>query len=256
MEPCCLRSLLRLVAFLVLAAPAAFAAEAVSITVDATETAQKLLHTKLIIPVKPGPVTVYYPKWIPGGHGPQGPIANVTGLKFEAGEKPSRGSAISWMYLRFTSTFRRANHLKISFDYIEPDGISATDKLMALEWNEALLYPAGAPADQLIYKAKLILPRDWKFGTALPVESQSGNELSFKPISLDLLVDSPVIAGEYFRSIDLTPPGEPIHHEIDIVADSEAALDMSPQVQKGMTNLVAESARSLARATIAITTSC
>jgi predicted metalloprotease with PDZ domain len=241
-EPCCLRSLLRLVAFLVLAAPAAFAAEAVSITVDATETAQKLLHTKLIIPVKPGPVTVYYPKWIPGGHGPQGPIANVTGLKFEAG-----GKTIPWQRdLLDVFTFHvdvpsGANHLDVSFDYIEPDGISATDKLMALEWNEALLYPAGAPADQLIYKAKLILPRDWKFGTALPVESQSGNEVSFKPISLDLLVDSPVIAGEYFRSIDLTPPGEPIHHEIDIVADSEAALDMSPQVQKGMTNLVAES---------------
>jgi len=241
-EPCCLRSLRRLVAFLVLAAPAAFAAEAVSITVDATETAQKLLHTKLIIPVKPGPVTVYYPKWIPGGHGPQGPIANVTGLKFEAG-----GKTIPWQRdLLDVFTFHvdvpsGANHLDVSFDYIEPDGISATDKLMALEWNEALLYPAGAPADQLIYKAKLILPHDWKFGTALPVESQSGNELSFKPISLDLLVDSPVIAGEYFRSIDLTPRGEPIHHEIDIVADSEAALDMSPQVQKGMTNLVAES---------------
>src|ERR1700733_14564235 len=81
-EPCRLRSLLRLAAFLGLAAPAAFAAEAISVTIDATETAQKLLHTKLVIPVKPGPLTIYYPKWIPGGHGPQGPIAHLTGLKF------------------------------------------------------------------------------------------------------------------------------------------------------------------------------
>ena len=67
--------------------------------------------------------------------------------------------------------------------------------------------------------------------------------LSFKPISLDLLVDSPVITGQYYRAIDLTPPGEPIHHEIDMVADSEAALAMSPEIQKGMTNLVAESGK-------------
>jgi predicted metalloprotease with PDZ domain len=242
--PCRLRSLLRLTIFLALAAPAALAAEAISITVDATQTAQKLLHTKLIIPVKPGPLTIYYPKWIPGGHGPQGPIANLTGLKFEAG-----GKTIPWQRdLLDVFTFHvdvpaAANRLDVSFDSIEPDGMSATDKLMDLEWNEALLYPAGAPADQLIYKAKLILPQEWKFGTALPVESRSGNEVSFKPISLDLLVDSPVIAGEYYRSLDLTPPGEPIHHEIDMVADSEAALDMSPEVQKGMTNLVAESGK-------------
>lgn len=244
MTPCRLRSLLRLTIFLALAAPAALAAEAISITVDATQTAQKLLHTKLIIPVKPGPLTIYYPKWIPGGHGPQGPIANLTGLKFEAG-----GKTIPWQRdLLDVFTFHvdvpaAANRLDVSFDSIEPDGMSATDKLMDLEWNEALLYPAGAPADQLIYKAKLILPQEWKFGTALPVESRSGNEVSFKPISLDLLVDSPVIAGEYYRSLDLTPPGEPIHHEIDMVADSEAALDMSPEVQKGMTNLVAESGK-------------
>ena len=70
-----------------------------------------------------------------------------------------------------------------------------------------------------------------------------GNQVSFKPISLDLLVDSPVIAGEYYRAIDLTPAGEPIHHEIDMVADSEAALAMSPDIQKKMTNLVAESGK-------------
>jgi predicted metalloprotease with PDZ domain len=243
-EPCPLRSLLCLATFLALAAPAGLAAEAISITVDATQTAQKLLHTKLIIPVKPGPLAIYYPKWLPGGHGPQGPITNLTGLKFQAD-----GKTIPWQRdLLDVFTFHvdvpaGANHLDVSFDYIEPDGISATDKLTVLEWNEALLYPAGVPANQLIYDAKLILPHEWKFATALPLKSQSGNELSFKPISLDVLVDSPVIAGEYYRAIDLTPPGEPIHHEIDMVADSEAALDMSPAVQKGMTNLVAESGK-------------
>ena len=233
-----------LVFFAALAAPFAHAqpGEAISLTIDATQSPQKLLHGQMVIPVKPGPLTLYYPKWIPGEHGPDGPISGLTGLKFEAG-----GHTIPWQRdLLDVFTFHvdvpeGASHLNVSFDFIEPENASATDKLFVLPWNEALLYPAGTPAQQLIYDARLILPEGWKFGTALPVASQSGHQVTFKPISLDLLVDSPVIAGQYYRAIDLTPPGEPIHHEIDMVADSEAALDMSPAVQKGMTNLVAES---------------
>ena len=69
------------------------------------------------------------------------------------------------------------------------------------------------------------------------------NQVSFKPISLDMLVDSPVVTGEFYRNIDITPQGEPIHHQMDIVADSEAALAMSPKTRKQMTNLVAESGK-------------
>ncbi len=220
------------------------AQEPISLTVDASQTQRKLLHSKLVLPVKPGPMTLYYPKWIPGAHGPDGPIMDLTGLKFEA-----NGQTVPW--LRDTLdvfTFHievpaGASRLTVSYDTIEPEGYSATDKLFVLEWNEAVLYPAGSPASQLTYQAKLILPDGWKFGTALPVANQSGNEISFKPIALDLLVDSPVIAGQYYRAVDLTPPGETIHHEIDMVADSAAALNMSPDIQKDMTNLVAESGK-------------
>jgi predicted metalloprotease with PDZ domain len=229
-----------------LGVPGAFAqpAEEISLTVDATRSPQKLLHADLILPVKPGPLTLYYPKWIPGEHGPDGPIASLTGLKFEA-----EGKSIPWQRdLLDVFTFHidvpsGASRLHASYDYIEPPGISATDKLLVLEWNEMALYPAGTRAEQLSYTARLILPDGWKFGTALPVAQASGHEVKFKPISFDLLVDSPVIAGEYYRVIDITPAGEPIHHEIDMVADSEAALAMSPEVEKGMTNLVAESGK-------------
>ncbi len=237
------RLLALLCAFAALAAVAQ-TGETISLTVDATESPRKLLHTRLVIPVMPGPLTLYFPKWIPGEHQPNGPIANLTGIKFEAG-----GKTIPWQRdLLDVFTFHLdvpagATHLEASYDTIEPDGASATDKLLVLEWNEAVLYPAGTPAAQLIYQANLVLPEGWKFGTALPVETASGNQVSFKPISLDLLVDSPVIAGQYYRAIDLTPLGEPIHHEIDMVSDSEAALAMSPEIQKEMTNLVAESGK-------------
>jgi predicted metalloprotease with PDZ domain len=244
MQPYRIRLLIFLASVLVLAASAAGAEETISVTVDATRTQQKLLHSHLVIPVKPGPLTLYYPKWIPGEHSPGGPIGNLTGLKFEAD-----GKTIPWERdLLDVFTFHveippGTTHLDVNFDYLENDGASATDKLLVLEWNEVVLYPAGIPAEKLTYEAKLVMPEGWKFGTSLPVENAAENTASFKPISLDLLVDSPIITGEYYRSIDLTPPGEPIHHEIDIAADSADALNMSPENQKEMTNLVAESGK-------------
>ncbi len=232
--------------FALLAVPATFAqsSQAISFTIDASQSPQKMLHAHLVIPVKPGPLILYYPKWIPGDHEPDGPIADLTGVKFEAD-----GKTIPWqrdtldVFTFHLDIPAGATHLDASYDIIEPDGASATDKLMVLEWNEALLYPAGTPSANLTYEARLVLPDGWKYGTALPVDRERGSQISFKPISLELLVDSPVIAGQYYRVIDLTPVGEPIHHEIDMVADSEAALAMSPEMQKEMTNLVAESGK-------------
>ncbi len=219
-------------------------AQNISLTVDATKTQNKILHAHLVMPVKSGPLTIYYPKWIPGEHGPDGPIASLSGLKFSA-----EGKVIPWQRdLLDVFTFHLdvpegVTRLEANYDYIEPDGGSATDKLLILEWNEVALYPEGTPADKLMYDAKLIMPEGWKFGSSLPVARESGNEVSFKPIAFDLLVDSPVATGRYYRSIDITPPGEAIHHQIDLVADSEDALAMSEKDQKAMTNLVAESGK-------------
>ena len=240
----CLTGMLAGVVALNAEAVFAQAGEVISLTVDASRTPQKLLHADLVLPVKPGPLTLYYPKWIPGEHGPDGPIGNLTGLHFKAD-----GKEVPWkrdqldMFAFHVDVPAGATHLQAAYDYIESAGASATDKLIAFEWNEAMLYPAGTSSDKLMYEAKLKLPEGWKYGTSLPVESASGNEVKFKPISLELLVDSPVIAGEYYRVVDLTPPGEAVHHELDLVADSEAALAISPEVQKGLTNVVAESGK-------------
>jgi predicted metalloprotease with PDZ domain len=225
--------------------------QAISLTVDASQAPLKIIRAHIVMPVKAGPLTLYYPKWIPGEHAPDGPIANLTGLKFSAD-----GKTIPWdrdlldVFTFHVDVPTGAEHLDISFDYLEPAGTgaytagaSATDKLVVLSWNQFVLYPAGTFVERLSYETKLILPQGWKFGTPLEIANQSGNQVSFKPVPLNRLVDSPVVAGEYYRVLDITPPGEPIHHEIDIVADSEAALNMSPEVQQGMVNLVAESGK-------------
>jgi predicted metalloprotease with PDZ domain len=223
---------------------------AISLVLDATQAPEKILRTHMVMPVKPGPLTLNYPKWIPGMHNPSGPVGNVAGLKFMVD-----GKVIPWRRdLLDAFTFHLevpegAQSLEATFDYIEPGGGgmgfggSATDKLVIVSWNQNVLYPAEVPAEEITYRPTLRLPEGWKFGTALPQESTTGNEITFKPVALDRLVDSPVIAGEYYRAVDVTPPGEPIHHEIDMVADSEAALEMNPEIQKGFTNLVAETGK-------------
>ncbi|MDE3154043.1 MAG: M61 family metallopeptidase [Acidobacteriota bacterium] len=223
----------------------------ISLTVDARQAPMKIVKTHEAIPVSPGPLTLYYPKWIPGEHAPDGPIDNLTGLEFSAD-----GKTIPWkrdqldVFTFHLTVPAGVSTLDADFDYIEPNGggaytaaSSATDKLIVVSWNQNLLYPKGFTSNQLTYDAKLVLPDGWKFGTALPVASQAGQAITFKPIDLTLLVDSPVIAGEYYRAVNITPPGEPIHHELDMVADSEAALNISPAAIRGMTNLVAESGK-------------
>ncbi len=215
----------------------------IQLTVDATQAPLRIIRTQMTMTASPGPMTIYYPKWIPGMHGPDGPISSVTGLKFAAG-----GKTIPWRrdledgFIFHIEVPSGADRVEATFDFLEAaEGGSATDKLVVIEWNQNLLYPAGARAEDMTYNATLILPAGWKCGTALPVEHESGNRVVFKPISLDHLVDSPVVAGEHYRAVDITPPGEPIHHEMDIVADAEEDLEMSPEVQKKFTNLVTES---------------
>ncbi len=224
----------------------------IQLTVDARQAPMKIIHTRMVLPLTPAeagkPLTLYYPKWIPGEHAPDGPIVNLVGLKITSDGKPVRWRRdLLDMFTFHVFVPAGAKVLHIHFDYIEPAstsgfsaGASATDKLVIISWNQNLLYPAGYLAQKITYDPKLLLPAGWKFGTALPVESQSGNEITFKPVALNRLVDSPVLAGQYMRVVNVTPPGEPIHHEIDIAADSRAALDMSPQLKQDYTNLVAQ----------------
>ena len=206
----------------------------ITIAVDATEAPRKILHARLSIPASPGPLTLMYPKWIPGEHGPTGPITDLAGLKFSAAGKP-----IVWrrddveMYAFHLDVPAGASAIDVSLDFLLPASVSGfssaastTARLAVLSWNQVLLYPRGWGSDQLTYAASLRLPEGWKYGTALPVTEERGGAIKFKPVSLTTLVDSPVIAGSRFRSIKLTE-GEGPSFEIDLVSDSAEALMMS-----------------------------
>src|SRR5215475_3385551 len=59
---------------------AAAAQSSLVLEVDATQAPMKILHVTVSMAARPGPATLFYPKWIPGEHMPSGPIANLTGL--------------------------------------------------------------------------------------------------------------------------------------------------------------------------------
>src|SRR5207244_3212681 len=182
-------------------------------------------HAHMTIPVNPGPLTLVYPKWIPGEHGPTGPIINLAGLKFTGGGKtiPWRRDEVE-MYAFHLDVPAGVKELDASLEFLSPTfaggftaGASTTAHLAIVTWNQLLLYPEGANVSDVIFKANLALPTGWKFGTSLPVASQSASKVDFAAVSLERLVDSPVLTGEYFLVIPLAanPP-----NEIDIAADN------------------------------------
>ena len=219
----------------------------IRLLVDASQAPQKILHAHMEIPVSGGPLTLYYPEWIPGEHMPDGPIIEVAGMKFSGG-----GRTIAWrrdlveMFSIHLDVPAGVTTLVADFDFLLSGpasgfsaGASATASLDVLSWNQVLMYPKGLPAKDIMFTASLRLPADWKFGTALPIAKQDGATTEFAAVPLTTLVDSPVISGRYYRAIQLTPGQNP-SHEIDIAADSAAALAMTPETQLQLHNLVTE----------------
>ena len=214
-------------------------AQAIKLSVDASQASRNILHTTLTIPVRPGPLTLFYPKWIPGEHTPTGPINDLVGFKLSA-----NGKAIAWrrdeveMFAFHCEVPPGVNELEVSFDNASEPETTMSAKLARIKWNRLVVYPQGVNSDTVRVTASLLLPVGWKFASALPVLSENKNAFQFKEVSLTELVDSPAIIGENFRKFVLTSTG--IMHEIDAMADTPAALEMKPETLTALKNLVPE----------------
>ena len=226
------------------------AAPTVTLFVDASSAPRKIFHAKLKFPTSGGDLTLCYPKWIPGEHAPDGPVIDLAGLKFTSG-----GQTLKWRrdlldgFTIHVEVPPGTNEVSADLDFLSPTmfeggftaGSSATDKMAVISWNQVLLYPKGWKADEITYVASLKLPADWKYGTALPIAStnvdKGETQISFQPEPLNTLVDSPVITGEYLKVVKLAD--DPLT-EMDIAADSAAALDAPQEVWDHYKNLVAQ----------------
>jgi predicted metalloprotease with PDZ domain len=220
---------------------------AIVLKVDVRDAPRKILHARLTIPAAPGPLTLHYPKWIPGEHAPTGPITDLVGLKVTAAQKPLPWQRdLADMFAFHVNVPAEANAVEVTLDFLLPtsaegfsSAASASAQLAVISWNQLLLYPKGARSDELKYQASVQLPAGWKFGTALPVASQTSGAVEFAPVSLTTLVDSPLVTGNHFRTLELTPGGAAAHR-IHLAADSAAALEMTPEQTAAYKQLIAE----------------
>ena len=214
----------------------------IALHVNLTNTTDRVAHVHETIPVRAGELTLLYPQWIPGNHSPTGPIQAVAGLFVKAD-----GKAIPWVrdrvdvYAFHIDVPSGVTSLDVDFDYLSPirpqDGrVTISQQMLDLSWNTVVLYPAGHFSRDIEFSPTVVLPSGWKFATALETASQDGDTVRFQETALNKLVDSPLIAGEYFRRVDLsTGPENKVY--LDVVADEAKDLDMTPEEVEAHKNL-------------------
>ncbi len=200
---------------------AAASAPKMTLTVDESQEARRIAFVHEEIRVQPGPLTLAYPKWIPGEHGPTGPIFNLAALQIHAGP-----AVLAWtrdpeeIFSFHVTVPSGTDKITVDFDTLLENTIS--DHQILLAWNSAVLYPLGIDKQQLTIQPSVVLPAGWSQQSSLLVSSQSGPHFDFAPVSLERLIDSPVVGGEFTLAVPLasTWPAE-----LDVASDSQNVLD-------------------------------
>ena len=219
----------------------------IQLELDISDAPRKILHAHLTIPVQPGPLTLAYPQWIPGEHGPTGPIDNFAGLVFSANGQtiPWRRDAVNMFTFHLTvpagvtSIEAKADFLATAAPSGFSAGASTGPNLAVVSWNEVALYPAGTPAAEVRVTPSIKVPEGWGFGTALTQTASDGKKTIFATVPLDMLVDSPLLAGRFFKEIPLAPEVSPKHF-LDMAADGPEDLKISTEEINEFSNLVRE----------------
>ena len=229
------------------ALPSLTSAQHIELRVDASEVARKVIHVRETIPAAAGRLTLHYPKWIPGRHRPVGQIANVTEFRVKAG-----GKLVEWKrddadpFTVHVTVPPDTKEVEVTFDLLLAAGAEggaqfmtvASPKVMMLNWNDVLVYPKGEKPMALTVVAAVKLPANWKYGTALlPSDEQKRGHIAFQDVTLETLIDSPLLAGEYVREVKLDD-----RHRVVMACDSPDGLEVHADTLKAWKKLPGEAA--------------
>lgn len=219
------------------------------LVVDATDLDRRIMTVKQTIPVAgPGPMVLLYPEWLPGKHAPRGELEKVAGLKITAG-----GKTLVWrrdpveVFALHIDVPAGARQVELEFQFLSATAgdqgrVVMTREMLNLQWNSTAFYPAGWFTRQIPVEATAILPEGWGYGVALDTAASKGNVHSFKTVSFETLVDSPMFAGRHYRQLDLDPGGRsPV--KLNIVADRPELLEASDEQIRLHRNLVIQADR-------------
>ena len=204
----------------------------IGIVADITDVDRRIIRVTQTVPVSAGHLVLQYPKFIPGNHADTGPIQLVSGVTVTG-----NGKRIEWVR---DTVDPHAFHLdipagvtsiEVKFEWLtQPDNavwrVVMTPEMVNLQWEKALLYPAGYAHSRITFQPSVRMPAGWQYGVALDTVSFTHGLATFAPISLEHLADSPMFAGANFRRIDLDPSGRsPVH--LNLVGDTLASLAAS-----------------------------
>jgi predicted metalloprotease with PDZ domain len=232
-----------------------YAPGTIAIHVDATDLSHRIFRVSEKIPVQAGPLTLLYPQWLPGNHSPSGPINKLAGLTITAHGGSANGQRIAWtrdpldVYAFKLEVPAGVASIDVAFEYLSATDpvqgrIVMTPAMLNLQWNTVALYPAGHYARAITMAPSVALPSGWQAGTALELDTRTdggrnGDVLTYKPVDFDTLVDSPLVAGRYYKRVDLDPGAKvPVH--LDLFADAPKYLEMTPQQLQLHRNLVTQ----------------
>ncbi|RYZ74126.1 MAG: M61 family peptidase [Lysobacteraceae bacterium] len=221
----------------------------VQLSVDATDIARRLYQVRQRLPVKAGPLKLWYPQWIPGNHAATGPINQFAGLVLSAAGRrlPWRRDPLD-VYAFLLDVPDGVSMLDIEFQSLSPTAddqgrVAMTTELLSVQWSRLLLYPAGHDARRIRFEPSLRLPQGWGHGTALRTrETTEDGLVRFEPLALVDLVDSPVYAGRHFKRFVLDGnPRSPVH--LNVVADAPELLEAKPEILEAHRALVVQADR-------------
>ncbi|MEQ1498948.1 MAG: peptidase M61 [Novosphingobium sp.] len=215
----------------------------IGLDVDASDVARGLYRVTETIPVAPGTrkLTLLFPQWLPGNHGPRGPLSELVGVTFESG-----GARLEWKRDRVEVN---AFHLTLPegtrevtarFIHTSPlqssEGrITMTPAMLNLQWEKMSFYPAGHYVRQIKVRPRVKLPEGWSAATALDGRSQQGAQWQWVETDYETLVDSPIFAGKHFRTWNL---GQNV--ALNVVADKPEQLAAKPEQIEMHRHLVTE----------------
>src|SRR3954462_9435177 len=199
--------------------------------IDASDTGRGIYRVAETIPVAgPGPLTLLYPQWLPGNHGPSGPINSLAGLRVTAG-----GPAIPWLrdssyvYAFHVDVPAGVRELRLEFQHLSPTDpgqgrVTMTPAMLNLQWEKMSLYPAGYFTRGISVQASVTYPAGWTAASSLDVASRSGSRVSYRAVPYEPLVDSPVFAGRNYRREELGN-----NMNLNIFADEPGDLAATPE---------------------------
>lgn len=202
------------------------ASQPISLTVDAREITRGMYRVTERFPAKPGKLTLWYPKWLPGMHFPGGPIAGNIHFRVAAD-----GTTLPWrrdpVEMNQVTADVPSSAREVTVEFTQADSNDSAH-LARVDWNALIWYPAGA-SDQTYVQANLLLPPEWQAACALHAARVSSGRVEYEPASLTRLVDSPAEIGRYYRRYDVTG-GSSVKHTLDVMADTPEGVDAPMEV--------------------------